>query len=196
MWRSHCPRNARSGSDDSYVPLALELLSVFFLVGTVGGGKARAGDQASTPSQVLAPKPTQPQPLPFSHKLHTQFVPDCLDCHKLASDGWTMGFPAEEKCMTCHATIKAESPAIKRLAAFYSAKKPVPWVQIYQVPDYVYFSHRTHLNKAKLDCEVCHGPVRERDVLIKERPTSMQACINCHKEKGAPVSCRTCHNSI
>ena len=98
--------------------------------------------------------------------------------------------------MTCHATIKTDSPAIKKLADFAAQKKPVPWVQVYQVPDYVYFSHRTHVVKAKMDCANCHGPVRERDVIVKERPTSMPACINCHKEKGAPIGCRTCHDTI
>jgi Cytochrome c7 and related cytochrome c len=144
-----------------------------------------------------APAPaTKPQPLPFSHRVHTQFFPECLDCHQLASDGWTMGYPKEEKCMVCHATIKAESPAIKKLAAYVALKRPVPWIQVYKVPDYVYFSHRTHFKKGKLDCEICHGPVRERDVLTKEKPTSMQACISCHKEKGAPTGCRTCHDTI
>jgi hypothetical protein len=107
-----------------------------------------------------------------------------------------MSYPKEEKCMVCHATIKMESPNIKKLAAYASQKKPVPWVPVYRVPDYVYFSHRTHIKKAKLDCELCHGPVREREVLTKEKDTSMQACISCHKEKGAPVDCRTCHDTI
>jgi len=107
-----------------------------------------------------------------------------------------MNYPPEEKCMTCHATIAADSPAIKKLAEYAAQKKPVPWVQIYQVPDYVYFSHRTHVQKAKLSCENCHGPVREREVVIREKPISMAACIACHKEKSAPTGCRTCHDSI
>ncbi|HTS67641.1 MAG TPA: cytochrome c3 family protein [Terriglobia bacterium] len=142
-----------------------------------------------------APVP-KPQPIPFSHKLHTQFVQDCQDCHQISSDGWTMGYPPEAKCMTCHATIKADSPAIKKLTQYAMQKQPVPWVQIYKVPDYVYFSHRTHVRKARLDCENCHGPVRERDVLTKEKNLTMAACIACHKEKGAAVGCRTCHDSI
>ncbi|HMD84465.1 MAG TPA: cytochrome c3 family protein [Terriglobia bacterium] len=143
-----------------------------------------------------APQAAKPQPLPFSHKLHTQFVQECQDCHQVSSDGWTMNYPPEEKCMTCHTTIKTDRPAIKKLADYAAQKKPVPWVHIYQVPDYVYFSHRTHVKKAKLDCEACHGPVREREVLSKEKPTSMAACISCHKEKGAPTGCRTCHDTI
>jgi hypothetical protein len=153
-------------------------------------GALRAQDKPPTPPAAKS------QPLPFSHKVHTQFFPQCLDCHQISSEGWTMNYPPEEKCMTCHATIKTDSPAIKRLTEYAAHKKPVPWVQIYAVPDYVYFSHRTHVNKAKLDCASCHGPVRERYVITREKPTSMAACISCHKEKGAPTGCRTCHDTI
>ncbi len=140
--------------------------------------------------------PAKPQPLPFSHKLHTQFLRECSDCHKISEDGWAMEYPPEEKCMTCHATIKTDSEFIKKLAGYAARKEPVPWVQVYEVPDYVYFSHRTHVTKAKLDCESCHGPVRERDVIVKEKPTSMRACIDCHKLKGASTGCRTCHDTV
>ena len=178
MWPSPC-RKGRRYSGASFCALAILVPICNFIL--------RAEDKSP---------PAKPQPLPFSHKLHTQFFPECLDCHQLASDGWTMSYPEEEKCMVCHATIRAESPAIKKLAEYSAQKKPVPWVQVYHVPDYVYFSHRTHLKKAKLECETCHGQVRKRDVLTKEKPTSMQACMSCHKEKGASVNCRTCHNSV
>jgi hypothetical protein len=169
------------------------ILAVIAAVGfTALMGTGTLGTQDKPP----APQNAKPQPLPFSHKVHTQFLTACLDCHQVAFDGWTMMYPPESKCMTCHATVKADSPAIKKLAEYAAQKKPVPWVQIYKVPDYVYFSHRTHIQKAKLDCEACHGPVRERDVVTKEKPTSMAACIACHKEKSAPTGCRTCHDTI
>ena len=167
------------------------------LMTLLGSGALRSQDkaEASPPHFTAQPRVPGPQPLPFSHKLHTQFLPECQDCHQISSDGWTMNYPPEEKCMTCHATIKTASPAIKKLAGYAAQKKPIPWVQIYAVPDYVFFSHRTHVTRAKLDCEACHGPVRERDVLTKEKPTSMAACISCHKQKGAPTGCRTCHDT-
>lgn len=95
--------------------------------------------------------------------------------------------------MQCHASIKADSPPIRKLAEFYQQKKPVPWARIYEVPDYVFFSHRVHFKRAKIDCQVCHGPVAERDTLSKEKPTSMQSCVDCHKLKQAPANCRACH---
>lgn len=147
----------------------------------------------TNPPPLQAPKA---QPIPFSHKLHTQLVRDCQDCHQISSDGWTMNYPPEDKCMTCHATIAVDNSEVKKLAEYAAKKKPVPWVHIYSVPDYVYFSHRTHVRKANLDCANCHGQVRERDVLIKEKSLTMPVCIQCHKEKGAATGCRTCHDSI
>jgi len=104
-----------------------------------------------------------------------------------------MTYPAEAKCMQCHVVIKADSPAIKKLSESYNAKKPIAWVRIYELPEYVYFSHKVHVQKGKIGCEDCHGPVAERDVLSKEKPTSMPACMDCHKQRGAPVNCHTCH---
>ena len=50
-----------------------------------------------------------------------------------------------------------------------------------------------HVQKGKIGCEDCHGPVAEREVLSKEKPASMPFCMDCHKQKGAPVNCHTCH---
>jgi len=165
--------------------------SVAFVIATLAGSSGWRGQD-----KPPAAEPPKPQPVPFSHKGHTQFLRECKDCHEISFDGWTMSYPPEAKCMTCHATVKADSPSIKKLAQYASEKRSVPWVHIYAVPDYVYFSHRTHVQKAELDCEACHGAVRERDALTKEKSTSMAACISCHKEKGAPIGCRTCHDTI
>jgi cytochrome c7-like protein/cytochrome c3-like protein len=143
-----------------------------------------------------APKNNQtpPQPIPFSHKVHAQMALACLDCHVMPEPGWDMTYPDESKCMACHGTIKRDSPAIQKLAEYYRDHKRLPWVQVYKVPDYVFFSHKAHYQKAKIGCEVCHGPVAERDVVTKDKPTSMAACVDCHAETGAPKRCNSCHN--
>lgn len=107
-------------------------------------------------AEIEQPKP---QPIPFSHKRHSQFFPDCSACHQMAGNGWAMTYPPESKCMACHATISVESPAISRLAAYYDGHKAVPWVKVYSLPEEVFFSHRTHYVKAKVPCSTCHGPV-------------------------------------
>jgi hypothetical protein len=148
-------------------------------------------------SRPTAEQPVKPQPIPFSHKLHTQFIRECSGCHALAASPTTypeVSYPPEAKCMQCHETIGKDRPGIKKLADYYKHQRPIPWVQVYELPDFVYFSHKVHYTKAGLGCGVCHGPVAERDVIIREKPINMVVCMACHRERGAPVKCNTCHN--
>ena len=94
--------------------------------------------------------------------------------------------------MACHESIKPESSAVKKLTAAHQRSAKVKWVRVYRVPDFVFFSHATHV-KAEVECNTCHGPVAERDVLAKEVSTSMVMCMNCHAEKKAPNGCSVCH---
>lgn len=112
----------------------------------------------------------------------------------MPAPGRDVTYPVEEKCMQCHATIKAESPAIVKLAAYYKEGKPVPWVPVYRLPDYVFFSHQAHFKKAEIACETCHGPVSEREVVTQEKSIAMIVCMDCHKTRGASLNCRFCHN--
>jgi Cytochrome c7 and related cytochrome c len=117
-----------------------------------------------------------------------------MACHAMSGNGWDMGYPPEGKCMECHATNSAKSPAISKLADYYNEHKAVPWVKIYSLPDEILFSHKRHYTNGKVDCAVCHGPVAAREVITKERSISMESCIDCHKERKAPSTCRSCHN--
>src|SRR5262249_41360546 len=106
----------------------------------------------------------QQQPVPYSHKTHLALGLSCDACHRNADPGEFMGFPPETVCMTCHQAIKADSPHIEKLAAAAREGKAIPWVRVYRIAPYVYFSHRVHI-AAGTTCEKCHGPVRERDVM-------------------------------
>ncbi len=144
---------------------------------------------------TLAEEPAKPiQPIPFSHKIHiTSLKLKCTECHEIAEPGYAAGFPKAETCMRCHASVKTKSPAIAKLREYASKSNDVPWVRIYKVPDFVFFAHKTHVNNAKLDCEACHGAVKKHDVLIKEKPTSMKFCVDCHNTMGASAECNFCH---
>ena len=144
------------------------------------------------PAKYIPPPPVQP--LPFSHKQHISAGLECKNCHEVPEPGDFAGIPAADKCMICHAGIKKDSPHIQRLAAYHSQNTPVPWKRVYRIPDYVFFSHKEHLNRAKAICETCHGPVRERDVMRKEKETSMAACMDCHRTAGASLACDFCHD--
>jgi hypothetical protein len=139
------------------------------------------------------PQPA-PQPVAFSHKVHLAQALACLDCHAIRQPGFEAGIPEEKTCMACHSTIKTDSPEIKRLTGFYTSKKPVPWVRVYQVPDFVWFSHGVHYRRAKIECDACHGPVASRDVIVKEKPITMVACVECHEKNKARTGCDTCHD--
>ncbi len=65
--------------------------------------------------------------------------------------------------MACHVAVKTDSPHIQQLAQFSAAGKPIPWNRIYRVPDFVWFSHASHVDDAAVACETCHGPVAERE---------------------------------
>ena len=134
----------------------------------------------------------QQQPVPYSHKTHLALGLKCSSCHKNPDPGEVMGYPAESFCMGCHEAVKPDSPHIRKLAAAAAEKKHLPWVRVYRLPDYVYFSHRVHTH-AGVACETCHGPVRERDVITKEVTHNMHSCMACHTASKARNDCATCH---
>ncbi len=131
------------------------------------------------------------QPIPYSHKTHLKMGLKCNECHTMPGKGELATYPAESKCMTCHVAVKKESPHIQLLTEYARTKAPVPWVQVYKLPKFVWFSHKAH---AVADCALCHGLVAERDVIVKEKPITMVACMACHDEHKASNECNLCHN--
>jgi hypothetical protein len=106
--------------------------------------------------------------------------------------GEVITFPAASKCMVCHRTIKADSPAIKEVQSYADQKRTIPWVRVTEIPSWVYFSHKTHVD-AGTKCEACHGPVGERDRLGQEVDLTMKGCMDCHRARKATLDCGTCH---
>ena len=140
------------------------------------------------------PPPPPEQPIPYNHKLHLAQGLECLTCHETAETADHATLPPTATCMRCHAKVKTDSPDVQKLAAFDGKKEDVPWRRVYRLPEYVYFSHKTHLASDKsVTCQTCHGNVREMTVMQKVKDTSMAACVECHKQRSAPVTCDTCH---
>lgn len=116
----------------------------------------------------------------------------CELCHPTAAKDERAGLPKVDLCMACHQTVRADRPAIQRLASFQKAPQLLAWVRVYKAPDYVFFHHGRHAG-AKIDCTACHGPVARRDVLKRERPIAMKFCVDCHRSRNASVACNLCH---
>lgn len=137
--------------------------------------------------------PAPEQPLPYSHRAHAGAQKlECKMCHPIPDTGELATLPETAVCMTCHRSVKMDSPHIQKLAVFHSEKRQIPWRRVYRIPDYVFFSHKEHGDKG-VACEACHGPVRERDVIRKEKDISMAACMDCHRARQASNACNYCH---
>lgn len=146
----------------------------------------------ATTSQAPVP-PAPQQPVAYSHKLHagTLKLP-CAGCHQNADPGERMGIPGAETCMQCHQTMATDRPEVQKLAALARTGSPIPWARVYQIPDYVLFSHRAHL-QAGSTCADCHGQVAELERMARIGDVSMAGCVNCHSAKGASTDCSYCH---
>ena len=59
---------------------------------------------------------------------------------------------------------------------------PIEWTRIHNLPDHAYFNHAQHVAVGKLECQQCHGPVEEMEVVQQYSPLSMGWCINCHRK--------------
>jgi predicted CXXCH cytochrome family protein len=150
--------------------------------------------RAQSPAAPQTPnRPAPAQPLPFSHKTHAIVGLTCRTCHSNPDADKLMTNPPTEICMGCHQALAADRPSIQKLAAFAKAGTPIPWVRVYQLPDYVYWRHGTHL-EAEVPCADCHGPVAERDVIaVETNVTKMLGCVTCHDKRQAYTDCSACH---
>jgi len=155
------------------------------------------------------------QPIHYSHKIHagTNKI-ECKYCHSSARKSKHSGIPSLNVCMNCHKSIyeytgTADGPSQEDLAngytnEFYTGEikklyaavgwdeenqkytgesKPVEWVRIHNLPDFAYFNHSQH----EIECQTCHGPVEEMEIMYQFSPLTMGWCVNCHRETNVKV---------
>ncbi|MDQ1769831.1 hypothetical protein GQR60_08550 [Labilibaculum sp. A4] len=125
------------------------------------------------------------QPIKFSHKVHAAGNKiDCRYCHTTADESKSAGIPHVNLCMNCHIIVR-EGPnsgkfEINKIIKAIENNTSVEWVRIHQLPDHVFFSHAQHANVGKRECQECHGPVEEMDVIKQVEDLSMGWCLDCH----------------
>jgi hypothetical protein len=130
-------------------------------------------------SQGYAPK----QPISFSHKLHAgQYQIDCNYCHTGVRKTRSASIPSANICMNCHNTIRTESPEIKKIYAAIENDEPIQWIRVHNLPDLAYFNHSQHVKVGGLECETCHGQIKEMETVQQYAPLTMGWCINCHRQ--------------
>jgi hypothetical protein len=122
------------------------------------------------------------QPVPFSHALHNgQLGIDCRYCHSYVEKSGFANLPTAQTCMNCHDQIKTSSPLLAVVRESYATGQPVPWVQIHEVPDFVYFNHSIHIARG-VSCLECHGQINHMDTVEEAKALSMGFCLDCHRD--------------
>ncbi|MFH6995277.1 cytochrome c3 family protein [Flavobacterium sp. FlaQc-48] len=147
------------------------------------------------------------QPIHYSHKIHAgDNEINCKYCHSAARVSKNAGIPSLNVCMNCHKNISevAETTATPEYSkAFYDAQiqklydavgwdktkqaytgktQPVKWVRIHNLPDFVYFNHSQHVSVAGVECQTCHGPVQEFEIMKQYSKLTMGWCVDCHRK--------------
>ena len=136
------------------------------------------------------------QPIPFPHNFHIGIGAQCAYCHTGAATGPTAGLPTTDKC--CHQQIEPRNDNLKLVASYGSEGKQIPWVPVAIQPDFVFFTHQSHINAA-LTCETCHGDLTQMTVAEPQRGQNMGWCLSCHQKMSTPEDfvvlsdCATCH---
>ena len=152
------------------------------------------------------------QPIHYSHRIHAgDNQIECKYCHSSARTSKTSGIPSLNVCMNCHKSISevadqtSEFSSVtedyskefydKEIQKLYKATgwdpatqsysgetQAVEWVRIHKLPDFAYFNHSQHVSVAGVQCQTCHGPVEEMEIMYQNAPLTMGWCINCHRE--------------
>lgn len=128
------------------------------------------------------------QPIKFSHKIHAgDNKIDCQYCHNIAERSRYAGIPGASVCMNCHVIIREGKNSgkfeINKLVTAYETKTPIKWIQIHNLPDFVFFSHAQHVAVGKVKCQECHGPIQTMDVVHQARTLAMGWCLDCHRRR-------------
>ncbi|PKO17878.1 MAG: cytochrome C [Chloroflexi bacterium HGW-Chloroflexi-10] len=138
------------------------------------------------------------QPIPFPHNFHVGVGADCTYCHTGAATGPSAGLPSTNKCWGCHEQIEPRNDNLKLVASYGSEGKPIPWVPVAIMPEFVMFNHRPHVT-AGVTCETCHGDVAKMTTAEPQNGMNMGWCLDCHKKSSTPEDfvrlsdCATCH---
>ena len=121
------------------------------------------------PSTVWATRVGFPvsQPVPFSHQHHVSGLGlDCRFCHTTVEVSATAGMPPTYTCMTCHSQLWTNADVLAPVRKSLASGKPLHWVRVNRLPDYVYFDHSIHVAKG-IGCATCHGRIDEMPLTAK-----------------------------
>ncbi len=145
-------------------------------VGSIGGLMLYARVPIGTGQQVQVGQPIQ-----FDHRHHVKDdLIDCRYCHQTVDKAASAGIPPTGLCLNCHAQVWNKSPLLDLVRASWFANKPIQWVRVNKVPDFVFFNHSIHVAKG-VGCVECHGRVDLMPAVEQFAPLNMGWCLDCHR---------------
>lgn len=179
------------------------LLTTIIVLFMIGGYFLVQGAMGLGRQQNYQPE----QPIYYSHKVHAGVNQiSCLYCHTGAQDSKHANIPSVNVCMNCHMAIKdyggkpltredgsavnanAEIQKLYKYAGwnpdtktYDKPGKPIEWVRIHNLPDFVYFNHSQHVKVGQQHCQTCHGEIQNMDQVKQFADLSMGWCVNCHR---------------
>jgi hypothetical protein len=165
------PKSANAWSKASVLAIVFVLLSLGWVVLTL-----QRSDFVTTANQFVE------QPVQFSHQHHAGGIGiDCRYCHTSVEVSSSAGIPPTKTCINCHSQIWSTSPYLEPVRASFRDDKPLNWVRVHDLPDFVYFNHSIHVTKG-VGCETCHGRVDKMPLMIQKVSLQMEWCLNCHRD--------------
>lgn len=127
------------------------------------------------------------QPIKYSHKVHAgDYKIDCNYCHTGVRKSKNANIPSPNICMNCHSSInKGKNTGKEEIQKIYDAvdnNTPIEWVRVHNLPDLAYFNHSQHVKVGNIECQTCHGPIEEMEVVTQYANLTMGWCVNCHRQ--------------
>jgi hypothetical protein len=126
----------------------------------------------------------------FSHKNHLEtYDAKCSTCHNAEKSvsGKDDLLPTHDNCGTCHDVKDSKACATCHIDG---APKRSARIEDYSAK----FNHATHIDKAKLECKVCH---KDLDAPLTMNAAGhlplMKDCMKCHEQKLVSTECSKCH---
>lgn len=140
----------------------------------------------------------------------------CMKCHQQVTSSWSeLSTERERAIAEGRDPRRVISP---ELAKMYEAlaldgdlapipdrePRPVEWVRVHGMADFVYFDHSVHVARG-VSCQTCHGPVQSMERVRQYSSFSMGTCVTCHRGSApdpagpnawrshASTDCVTCH---
>jgi hypothetical protein len=165
------PKSANAWSKASIITLVFGLLGVGWIVLTL-----QRSDFVTGANQFVE------QPVQFSHQHHAGGIGiECRYCHTSVEVSPSAGIPPTKTCINCHSQIWNTSPYLEPVRASFRDDKPLNWVRVHDLPDFVYFNHSIHVTKG-VGCETCHGRVDQMPLMMQKQSLQMEWCLDCHRD--------------